>query len=81
MAEAKEPFSILLVDLNGFDPSLFKEKFSKDVSFPTQFDVSKDISDALGKIDASHYHLILADRHPPDDTQDIEDILKQLHPR
>ena len=79
MANPKEPFSVLLIDLNGLDASLLSQKFSKEVSVPSHLDVSKSIPDALRKIEARPYHLILADCHSPDELQDIEDVLRKIH--
>ncbi len=78
MPEAKESFSILLIDCDDERQLEIRREFALDKDHPTRLDVARTIPDALQKIRKNRYHLILADSSPPEG-EDIADVLSELN--
>ena len=60
METKKEPFSVLLIDIDDSSSPKIRERFSDSPSHPTQLEVTKNPLDAIERLKKNHYHVILA---------------------
>lgn len=75
--EAKEPFSILLIDWDNSDSPLL-EKLSGDSPHPTRVELTQNSLDLLEKLKRNRYHLILAN-HSPLHSEELPPLLGEIH--